>query len=139
MNVSTNYGRKLRHTNIKEILYNDSDDSDLASDSENEEAILSPRSQTNIMIPETYYIESDEEMQPTTSTQIQESEEEDRPQDENGEENSRCQVRNIGMGDRPVNELRPVWNDVHQKIIRTFPPWKGNNTTENIQSRTSDI
>ena len=138
MNVSTFYGRKKTHINIKEISYNGSDDSDLASDSENEETIISTRSQTNVVIPESDYSESDEEIQPVINTQIQESEE-DMPQDENGEDNSRCQVRAIGTGSRPVNKLRPVWNDIRQPIIRKIPPWKGNYTTENTQSPESPI
>ena len=55
MNVSKFYGRtKIKKcVHIKEITYNDSDDSDLASDSDTEKTIFSMNCSKNRIIPET--------------------------------------------------------------------------------------
>ena len=55
MDVTKFYGRKKTRESvrIKEIAYNDSDDSELASDSDTEKKIFSISSAKNKIIPET--------------------------------------------------------------------------------------
>jgi hypothetical protein len=131
MDVTKFYGRKKisQSVSIKEIDYNDSDDSELASDSDTEKRIFSISSAKNKIIPET---ESESEDEAVRSETHQETREEATSrsdmEEEEGNENGN-QARAIGIGQR--NKKTLVWNNVPAQITRPILPWKGD-SAENL-------
>ena len=102
MDVTKFYGRKKisKSVRIKEIAYNDSDDSELASDSDTEKRIFSISSAKNIIIPETDSESDNEGVHNGTHQQTREEATSRSDMEEEEENENGSQVRAIGMGQR---------------------------------------
>ena len=115
MDVTKFYGRKKvsKSVRIKQIAYNDSDDSELSSDSDTEKRIFSISSEKNKIIPETDSGSDDETVHNGAHQETRE-EAASRSDMEKEEGNvNRSQVTAIGRGQR--NKTAPVWNIYVQK------------------------
>jgi len=124
MDVTKFYGRKKisKSVRIKEIAYNDSEDSELASDSDTEKRIFSISSAKNKIIPETDSESDDEAVHNGTHQETrEEATSRSDMEEEEGNENG-SQVRAIGMGQR--NKKTLVWNNVPKQMTRPILPWK---------------
>ena len=100
MDVTKFYGRKkiIESVCIKEIAYNDSDDSELASDSDTEKRILSISTAKNKIIPETDSESDDEAVHIGTHQETrEEATSRSDMEEEDGYENG-SQVLAIGKG-----------------------------------------
>ena len=124
MDVTKFYGRKKisKSVRIKETAYNDSEDSELASDSDTEKRIFSISSAKNKIIPETDSESDDEAVHNGTHQETrEEATSRSDMEEEEGNENG-SQVRAIGMGQR--NKKTLVWNNVPKQMTRPILPWK---------------
>ena len=100
--VTKFYGRKkiIESVRIRDIAYNDSDDSVLASDSDTEKRIVSISTAKNKIIPETDNESDDEAVHNGTHQETrEEATSRSDMEEEDGYENG-SQVRAIGMGQR---------------------------------------
>jgi len=131
MDITKFYGRKKssKGFSIKEIAYNDSDDSELASDSDTEKKIFSISSAKNKIIPETDSESEDEAVHNGTHQETREdATSQSDMEEEEGNENGN-QARAIGIGQR--NKKTLVWNNVPTQMTRPILPWKGD-SAENL-------